>query len=64
MTMGDRAQFEAAISEVANATQVLAVWVTQVQRSLGSASQDVVKLGAATDRVATAVRRLQPEDRR
>ena len=64
MTTNDRAQFEAAISEVANAAQVLALWVTQVQRSLGSASEDVAKLAAATDRVVTAARRLQPEDRR
>jgi hypothetical protein len=60
MTMNDRAQFEAAISELANATQVLAVWVTQVQRSLGIAADDVVKLDAATDRVVKAVQGLQP----
>ena len=60
MTPAERAQFEAAISEVANATQVLAAVATQVRQSLGTVSEDAVRLEAAAGRVVNAVRRLQP----
>ena len=54
----------AAISELANAAQVLAGRSTHLRRMLGTASDHAVEFEAVTDRIVTAVRRLQPEDGR
>lgn len=63
MTPDERAQFEAAVSELANAAQVVAGLSMQVRQALGTASEDAVKLEAAADRMVRVLRRLQPEDR-
>ena len=64
MTPNERAQFDAAVSELANAAQVVAALSTLLRQTLGNASEDAVRLEAAADRIVNAVRQLQPEDRR
>jgi ABC-type transporter Mla subunit MlaD len=63
MTPDERAQFDAAVSELANAAQVVAGLSTQLRQVLGTASEDALQLEAAADRIVRVLRRLQPEDR-
>jgi hypothetical protein len=63
MTPDERAQFEAAVSELANAAQVVAGLSTQLRQMLGTASEDALQLEAAADRIVRVLRRLQSEDR-
>ena len=60
MTPDERAQFEAAVSELANAAQVVAGLSTQVRQVLGTAAEDALQLEAAADRIVRVLRRLQP----
>ena len=60
MTPDERAQFEAAVSELANASQTVALLATRIRQTLGTVSEDAVTLEAATDRIVRALRRLQP----
>ena len=64
MTPDERAQFEAAVSELVNAAQVVAGLSTRLRQVLGTASEDAQGLEAAVDRIVRVLRRLQPEDRR
>jgi hypothetical protein len=64
MTTSDRAQLEAAMSELANAAQVVAGLSTQLRQVLGTASEDALQLEAAADRIVRVLRRLLPEYRR
>jgi hypothetical protein len=64
MTPDDRAHVEAAVSELANAAQVVAGLSTQLRQVLSTASEDALQLEAAADRIVRVLRRLQPEDRR
>lgn len=63
MTHDERAQFEAAMSELANAAQVVAGLSTQLRQVLGTASEDALQLEAAADRIVRVLRQLQPGDR-
>jgi hypothetical protein len=60
MTPDERAQFEAAVSELTNAAQVVAGLSTQLRQVLGTASEDALRLEAAADRIVRVLRRLQP----
>jgi prophage DNA circulation protein len=60
VTPDERAQLEAAVSELANAAQVVAGLATQLRQTLGTASEDAIRLEAAADRIVNSVRRLQP----
>ena len=60
MVKNEREEFEAAVSELANAAQVVAGLSTQLRRLLGTASDEALKLEATADRIVVAVRRLQP----
>lgn len=64
MPKHDRAEFEATVSELANATQAAALLATRLRQALGAANDDAVMLEGAVERVVRALRRLQPEDRR
>jgi hypothetical protein len=64
MTSDERARFDAAISELANAAQAVAALSTFLRQTLGTASEDAVRLEAAADRIVRAVRRLRPQEER
>jgi hypothetical protein len=60
MANDERAQFEATISELANASQAVALLATRLRQTLGTVNDDAVTLEASVDRIVKAVRRLQP----
>jgi hypothetical protein len=62
MAKHDRADFDATISELANASQAAALLATRLRQTLGAANGDAVMLEGAVDRVVRALRRLQPEE--
>ena len=58
--MADHKELRRALDEIANAIQPALLLSTKLRRELGSNAEDVVRLEAALDRAARALRRLQP----